>query len=347
MLAFVTGSTGLLGNNLVRTLLREGHRVRALARSHEKAKRELGDTDAQVVVGDMNDVAGFADALDGVDVVFHNAAYFREYYAPGDHAEIIDRINVRATVELARVAHARRVTKMIHTSSAGIIGVRNNGSPGDEQTPPWPGVKRNLYLASKRAVEPLLSAFSHETGFFIAFALPAWMWGPHDSAPTPSGQLVFDALEHKLPPVAPPGGTSVVDARDVAAAMLRMAQGPRSGERYILSGAYAELSEIFASLARLTGGQPPKTKIPFAGALALAAIAETWSRITRKPSSLSIEGVRLMNARLRTTSAKAEGELFVRFRPFAVTLADTMEWATTRLRTPSQRELPVLSGSAD
>lgn len=42
MLAFVTGSTGLLGNNLVRTLLREGHNVRALVRSKEKALKVLG-----------------------------------------------------------------------------------------------------------------------------------------------------------------------------------------------------------------------------------------------------------------------------------------------------------------
>ena len=86
------------------------------------------------------------------------------------------------------------------------------------------------------------------------------MWGPHDSAPTPSGQLVFDALAHKLPLAIPPGGTSVVDARDVAIGMLRMAQGARSGERYIFRSADAELGEIFANLALLTGAKSPKTK---------------------------------------------------------------------------------------
>ena len=50
MRAFVTGSTGLLGNNLVRILLNAGHEVWALARSKEKAQRELGDTAARVVL---------------------------------------------------------------------------------------------------------------------------------------------------------------------------------------------------------------------------------------------------------------------------------------------------------
>ena len=46
MRALVTGSTGLLGNNLVRTLIDAGHEVWALARSKEKAQREVGDTAA-------------------------------------------------------------------------------------------------------------------------------------------------------------------------------------------------------------------------------------------------------------------------------------------------------------
>ncbi len=75
MPAFVTGSTGLLGNNLARTLLEAGHEVWALARSKEKARRELGDTAAHIVVGDVRNVAGFAYDLEGIDVVFHTAAY--------------------------------------------------------------------------------------------------------------------------------------------------------------------------------------------------------------------------------------------------------------------------------
>ena len=85
MKVFVTGATGLLGGNLVRALRAEGHSVRALVRSKEKAQRHLADTGAELVVGDMEDVPGFAGALDGAEVLFHTAAYFREYYAAGNH----------------------------------------------------------------------------------------------------------------------------------------------------------------------------------------------------------------------------------------------------------------------
>ena len=83
MRAFVTGSTGLLGNNLVRILHQAGHEVWALARSKEKAQQTLGDMAARIVVGDIRKVAEFAPCLKGIDVLFHTAAYFREYYTPG------------------------------------------------------------------------------------------------------------------------------------------------------------------------------------------------------------------------------------------------------------------------
>ena len=160
MRAFVTSSTGLLGNNLVRILHEAGHEVWALARSKEKAQQTLGDMAARIVVGDIRKVAEFAPCLKGVDVVFHTAAYFREYYTPGDHSNAVELTNVKGTMELAQAAHAMGVGKMIHTSSAGIVGLQADGSPGDERTPPWPGVTSNLYLNSKRKVEPLLFEFA-------------------------------------------------------------------------------------------------------------------------------------------------------------------------------------------
>jgi dihydroflavonol-4-reductase len=67
MKMFVTGATGLLGSNLVRALRAEGHSVRALVRSKEKVQRQLGDTGAELVVGDMENVPGFVGALEGVE----------------------------------------------------------------------------------------------------------------------------------------------------------------------------------------------------------------------------------------------------------------------------------------
>jgi dihydroflavonol-4-reductase len=215
------------------------------------------------VIGNIRNVPGFAYDLKGIDVVFHTAAYFREYYNPGDHSNAVNLTNVKGTLELSQAAYAMGVKRLIHTSSASIVGLQPDGSPGDEQTPAWPGIAKNLYLQSKQRVEPLLHKFAREQGFFIASVLPSWMWGPRDVGPTPSGKLVFDAIAHKLPPMVPAGGLAVVDARDVAAGMLRIAEIGQSGERYILSGGFAELTDIIVTLAGSTGAKPPKRHIPF------------------------------------------------------------------------------------
>jgi hypothetical protein len=88
--AFVTGSTGLLGNNLVRTLLKAGHEVGRFGQIGSEGRPRARRHVCAIVIGDMADVAGFADALEGVDAVFRTAACFREYYAPGDHSRIIE-----------------------------------------------------------------------------------------------------------------------------------------------------------------------------------------------------------------------------------------------------------------
>src|SRR5690349_2007525 len=122
MKAFVTGATGLLGNNLVRTLEAGGHEVVALARDATKAARVLGGTSARIVTGDMKNVAGFAAELGGCDAVFHTAAYFREAFEPGFDATAIDEINVHGTMRLLDAADAAGVPCFVHTSSGGVIG---------------------------------------------------------------------------------------------------------------------------------------------------------------------------------------------------------------------------------
>jgi dihydroflavonol-4-reductase len=326
MNAFVTGATGLLGNNLVRALRADGHAVRALARSQKKAQRLLGDTGAEVVVGDMEDVPAFSQALAGCDVVFHTAAYFREYYeGTGDHVAKLDTINVKATVELADRARASGARRLVFTNSAGIIGLRPDGSAGDEETPPAAIARENLYFHSKLVGSQRLRAFCPKVGLELVEVLPGWMFGPWDAAPTGAGRLVLDFLAGKLPAI-PPGGTCVVDARDVAAGMVSAAERGRSGEKYLLAGPFTTLEQVITTLSQVTGVPAPRTRLPYAVAWAYAALTQTWARIKNSPSLVSLTAVRMMHARLDATSAKAERELGWRHRPLAETLRDVVAW---------------------
>ncbi len=193
-----------------------------LVRDAEKARRQLADTGATWVVGDMREPEKLAAFLDGVDVVFHTAAYFREYYQPGEHAEALESVNVRGTLRLMELADERGVGKLVHTSSSGTIGAKPDGAPGDEDTAAPAFAAENLYFRSKVEGVAKLRAFTPKNGMEVIEVLPGWMWGPGDEAPTASGQLAQDFLAHRLPAI-PPGGANVVDARDVAEAMLKAA----------------------------------------------------------------------------------------------------------------------------
>src|SRR5215468_6571838 len=100
MKAFVTGSTGLLGSNLVNALVAAGYEVKALARSRAKAEKVLGHTQVEIVVGDIENIAAFAPQMAGTDVLFHTAAYVREMFAPGNHWPKLEKINIQGTLEL-------------------------------------------------------------------------------------------------------------------------------------------------------------------------------------------------------------------------------------------------------
>lgn len=325
MKAFVTGSTGLLGNNLVRLLVQPGHQVKGLVRSNEKAANILGDIDVTLVSGDMLVVDSFAPELDGCDVLFHTAAYFREYYQPGDHWKLLEDINVKGTINLLTEAERRGINKVVYISSAGVIGKKPSGAPGDESTPPHPLARRNLYLRSKILAEEAIFEFLKEHSLPVVLILPGWMFGPGDAAPTGSGQLVLDFLRRKLPGVVE-GGMGVVDARDVAQAMINAVERGRSGERYIVGGRYYNLEEIGKTLEKITGIPAPKLHIPHAVTLLYAWLSEIYARLTGRPVLVSLEGVRNMSAKFQWVSDKAVRELGAAFRPLEETLRDEINW---------------------
>lgn len=343
MKAFVTGSTGLLGNNLVRHLIAEGHEVVALARSRKKAATTFDGLPVTVVEGDLSNVAAFAPHLAGCDVLFNTAAYFREYYGvAGDHWKMLEVLNITATVQLFAEAQKRGVQRVIHTSSSGVIGASQDGRPGDETIPPDDATMQNLYFRSKVLGDKAIAEFQRTSGLPIVTILPTWMFGPGDAAPTAAGQFVLDFLNRKLPGT-PDGGTSIVDARDVAAGMILAATKGRSGEKYVLGGRYADMTEVAKILATVSGVPAPKMVVSYPLAMAFATVSELLGRLTGKPAMIPREGVRLMRQRANISSAKAERELGATFRPLEATLTDVVAWYRQRDSAPAPNALSASS----
>ncbi len=328
MKVFVTGSTGLLGNNLIRLLVNQGHEVKALVRSKKKASKVLGDIDITIVEGDMLDIKNFAQELGGCDVLFHTAAYFREYYQQSaDHWKMFEKININGTINLLTEAEKRGIKKVIYVSSAGIVGKKQDGSPGDESTPSHPLTRKNLYFKSKILTEKAICEFlkNNSHSLQVVHILPGWILGPYDAAPTSSGQLVLDFINQKLPGIVD-GGIGAVDARDVVQAMINAVEKGKSGERYIVGGKYFSLEDVVKTLEKITMIPAPGRRIPYAVTMIYAYFSEIYGKLTGRQILVSLNAIRNLHEKFQWNSDKAIRELGVDFRPLEETLEDEIEW---------------------
>lgn len=330
---FVTGATGLLGNHVVRQLLRQGRLVRALVRDRTKAETQFEDLadslrgGVNFVEGDVTAVAGFGRALEGVSGLVHTAAYFRESFQGGKHYEAMVRVNVEGTAQLFEHAAQAGVKRFVQISSVGTLKPRK-GIPGTTaDVRPLQGEPDEYFrskLLSDAAVERFIAEHPEAQ---VGFLLPGFMVGPGDLGPTSAGQMVLDFARGRLPG-ALQARLSFVDARDVAAAAVGLLRtlDDHQGKRFIAAGRCRTLREAYAELQEVTGTRPPKLAIPDWAAYGLAAGMEGYARLTGRPVLLSWAGIRaLLRERERSVfdSSPAQQELGVRFRPLRETFADT------------------------
>jgi dihydroflavonol-4-reductase len=272
----------------------------------------------------MTDVPAFAGALYGVQAVFHTAAYFREYYQPGEHWETMKRINVDATVRLLEAAEARGVARSVFTSSTGVLQTEE-GRAADETAPYSDFAETNLYFKTKVLAEQAIYRFLDGSRMDVVVILPGWMMGPGDAAPTSAGQLILDLLGRKIPALID-GGSCLADARDVAAAMIAAAERGDRGERYVVTGPLATIEDIARDLEEITGVKAPRLRMPARLAVAVGGLAEAWAGLTGGINRMPVAGIKTMSEKAVVSSGKAERVLGARFRLRRETVNDTVQW---------------------
>ena len=323
---FVTGATGLLGNNLVRQLLAEGYHVKAFVRSRQKANKQFAPHDElDIIQGDMTDVSSFESHLTGCESVFHTAAFFRDNYKGGSHWADLENININSTKSLLEAALKAGVKQFVHVSSIAVLD-GEAGSLIDETC------DRNIensddYYRSKIITERTVREFAalHPT-MKCYYILPGWMWGPGDMGPTSAGQLALDVMNGKLPAIVP-GTFSVVDARDVAAALIMVTLKGKPGERYLAAGRHIQMKDLVSMIGHYANVETPTKTMPMPLLYCIAFLQELYCKFTGKPILLSLASVRLMASqydRTHFSSERYEKILGLQFRPLEKTLADTL-----------------------
>jgi dihydroflavonol-4-reductase len=316
----VTGGTGFVGAHVVRALLAEGRAVRCLVRQ-ESRRDSLKGLDVEIVVGDVTDIASLNAAMAGVSTLYHCAADYRLWAK--DPAEL-DRVNVGGTEKVLAAAAQFHVAKVVYTSSVGALGLKSDGSPADEATPVERKEVVGRYKKSKYDAERVAQSWA-ERGLPVVIVNPSTPVGELDIKPTPTGQMIVDFLNGRLPAYVDTG-LNLVDVRDVAEGHLLAAEKGRIGQKYILGNRNMTLKEILEALSRLTGRPAPRLRLPHAVPLAAAAVATLVAKVTGRPPRVSLESVRMSRHRMFFDSGKAVRELSFPQSPVEEGLLRAVAW---------------------
>src|SRR6266540_382393 len=326
MNCFVTGATGFIGANLVHELCARGHRVKVLLRPNADM-RGLAGAEVERVPGDIADRDGLARAMRGCNWCFHVAASYHLWlpdYAPMYAA------NVDGTRNVLEAAVAASCSRIVYTSTVGCIGlpraVNGTVTPTDETAPVSEAQMSNHYKLSKWRAEVVARELAAK-GAPVVIVNPSAPVGPRDVKPTPTGQVIIDFLNRKMPAYLDTG-LNWVHVRDVAIGHIFAAEKGRIGERYILGHAQGNwtMKQTLGVLEEITGVPAPKTRIPYFIALAAAHVNEATAVLTGKPPKAPLAGVRMAKYKMWFNPAKAIRELGLPQTAPKQALADAVEW---------------------
>jgi len=321
MRAFVTGGTGFVGGAVVRRLLAAGHSVRALVRPGADL-RQLAGLPVEQCNGDLSDTTALRRGLEGCDWAFHVAALYSYW---GHAWDEFYQANVEGTRRLLTLARDAGVQRIIYTSSIVALGHTSDGTPANEDTPVSLADKQGHYARSKFLAEQVARELA-QVGAPVVIVNPSMPVGVGDFKPTPTGQMIVDYLNGRLPGYVETG-MNIVDVEDVAAGHVLAAERGRVGERYILGGENLSLGQVLDLLAELSGGPRVRLRMPYGVALGWGYLDVTLARLfPRHTPTATPEKVRQSRWPQYFDPSKAIRELGLPPTPARAALRKAVEW---------------------
>ena len=251
-LVAVTGAAGHIGANLVRSLLAQGRRVRALVREHTAG---IDGLPVELLRCDVTDVEACRRGLAGAQIVYHLAARISVGWDPPGPVEAVNFGGTRNVVEACLACGVQRLVHFssIHAFSADPLdGVIDESRPLAQNQP-----RTLIYDRSKAEAERLVAA-AVARGLDAVIVNPSSVIGPYDFMPSAMGEALIDLVHGRFPALVGGAGFDWVDVRDVVASALVAECRGREGQHYLLSGHWLS----FVELARLWGGcRAPRSRV--------------------------------------------------------------------------------------
>lgn len=315
----VTGASGFVGSAVARALVARGDDVRVLLREGSSRKNIEG-IDCRILIGDMRDVKAVTKAMEGVRHVFHVAADYRLWAR--DPTEIV-RNNLEGARAVMEGARTTGIERIVYTSSVAALKPVA-GRAVDETSRHDEVTVIGVYKKSKLVAERLVERLAGE-GLPVVIVSPSTPIGPRDIKPTPTGRIIVEAANGRMPAFVDTG-LNLVHVDDVAQGHLLALDKGRIGENYILGGEDVRLRDMLAFIAPLVGRKPPRVRLPRAPLYPLAFGAEAFARLRGKEPFLTVDALKMSKYLMYFSSEKAKAELGFQARPFARGIEDAVSW---------------------
>ena len=318
--AFVTGGTGFVGRHVIEQLSSAGVRVVALRRRTSDVRHLEKYAGVELAEGSIGDLDSLRRAIpEGCDAVFHVAA--NTSFWSGANAEQT-RDNVDGTRHVVEAAIARRVKRLVHTSSVAAWG-EQHASPFDEAAPSNALASPVNYERTKRLAELEVDK-GIARGLDAVIVNPGHIVGRYDKT---GWARMFPLVQQGKLPGIPPGAGTFAHVVEVARAHITAVDKGRSGERYLLGGADASYVELVGIIGKLLGKKVPEKATPAWILKVFGRVSEWGSRVTRRAPDVTPEIATMMGRPPHTfRSDKAIRELGFRAVPLEEMLREAHAW---------------------
>ena len=326
MRVLVTGASGIIGANLVRELLADGHEVRAFVREKSDL-RSLHDLEIQIAVGDVLQPDSLVSAAEGCDLLFHAAAVFSYWSHTADE---LTKIAVEGTINTVHAAHRTGIRRVVLTSSSVVLGSSDSAKVVREERGEFN--ETDAYSIAKAKQETAGFVHAEKLGVELVAVCPTMSVGPYDYRLGPSNAIVCAYLNDPFK-VTFPGGINVVSVRDVARGHILLAEFGRSGWRYVLGSENLEWSAVHRTISELCGVPGPNLHANYTTSYLAATAAEMLAALTCK-SPLSTRAQAKMVGRYYWYRHNRATKLGYAPRPAREALADAIGWLLSTSHIP-------------
>ncbi len=317
----VTGSSGHIGNVLVRALYKEGASILVMTKTGEIPSC-LQHVDIAVCKGDLRDKASVDAAVAQANQVYHLAGMIS---ISSFASKTLEDINVEGTRNIVEACLKHNVERLVYTSSVHALREAENGAWIREQERFDSDDLFGAYAKTKaKATQIVLDAT--QLGLNAVICFPSGVMGPFDYRGSEAGRLIKDYAQNKLP-VYIDGAYNFVDVRDVVDGLQKAMHHGRQGEGYILAGEKMTMSNFFDILSDLKPDmRRPTIKIPIPIAIGSAWIVEILCRLIRLKPMFTVYAIKVLQSNCNISSDKAVQELAYNPRSIRDCIQDTLYW---------------------